>query len=184
MSVFAVSFRHLDIDVLPDCRIEAQTIRGAKDGRGEGRKTRRKEGNGKLGGWIAGEAGREARLALGKWVIRRASASVIACKTLHTLRHCQLPKGSEISNFGNKDEDSEQSWATTGEQEGRTYFVQNRTRRTEGERERVRRQRRIPRNFGDPQSLRRRRQTSKRGDVPANGAIPHKEEASKFVDIL
>ena len=73
MSVFAVSFRHLDIDVLPDCRIEAQTIRGAKDGRGEGRKTRRKEGNGKLGGWIAGEAGREARLALGKWVIRRAS---------------------------------------------------------------------------------------------------------------
>ena len=43
-------------------------------------------------------------------------AGVIACKTLHTLRHCQLPKGSEISNFGNKDEDSEQSWATIGEQ--------------------------------------------------------------------
>ena len=33
----------------------------------------RKEGNGKLGGWIARQGGREARLALGKWVIRRAS---------------------------------------------------------------------------------------------------------------
>ena len=116
----------------PTAGSEAQTIRVAKDGKGEGRRTRWKEGNGKLGGWIASEAGREARLALGKWVIRRASASVIACKTLHTLRHCQLPKGSEISNFGNKDEDREQSWETTGKEiRGRTYFVQNRTRRTE-----------------------------------------------------
>ena len=36
---------------------------------------------------------------------------MIACKTLHTLRNCQLPKDSEISNFGNKDENSKQSWA-------------------------------------------------------------------------
>ena len=46
-----------------------------------------------------------------------AACSVIACKTLHTLRNCQLPKGSEISNFGNKNENSKQSWAT-GEQGG------------------------------------------------------------------
>ena len=113
---------------------------------------RKKEGNGKLGGWIARQARQPSGRAgsLGKWVIRRASAacSVIACKTLHTLRNCQLPKGSEISNFGNKDENSKQSWAT-GDREGNrghvrrtdgraTYLVQNRTRRTERERERER----------------------------------------------
>ena len=56
-----VSFRHLGIGVLvlPYCQVEAQTIRVAKDGKGEGRRTRWKEGNGKLGGWIASEAGRE-----------------------------------------------------------------------------------------------------------------------------
>ena len=85
---------------------------------------RKKEGNGKLGGWIARQTRQPSGRAggagsLGKWVIRRASAacSVIACKTLHTLRNCQLPKGSEISNFGNKNENSKQSWAT-GEQGG------------------------------------------------------------------